>query len=93
MGRERKQLCCIEQRQFKLLGHLTHKRGLEDLALRGRIPGNSAGGTQRFTFIKNFKLFTKILKNYGRLPVAEQIGETSQYIEGWISLDKEREVR
>ena len=62
MGQERKQLCSIEQRQFKLLGYLTHKQGLEDLALCGRFPGNSAGGTQRFTFIKNFKLLYKNLE-------------------------------
>jgi len=38
-----------------------------------------------------FKVYTKIVGNYGMLSLTEQILKTSLYIEGWISHDTKSE--
>ena len=64
MGRERKLLCCIEQKQLKFLGHAIRKGEFKDLALSGRIHGKRAKSAQRFTSINNFK---HLYQNPGQL--------------------------
>ena len=67
--KKRKLLCCIKQGQFKLLGHVISKGELEDIALKGRIPGKRARGARRFTFVNNFK---HLYQNAGQLWDADQ---------------------
>ncbi|GFO09915.1 endonuclease-reverse transcriptase [Plakobranchus ocellatus] len=45
----------IRQRQLQFLGHSCRHRGLEHLAINGKIEGKRSRGRQRITFIENLK--------------------------------------
>ncbi|GFO19860.1 eukaryotic translation initiation factor 3 subunit f [Plakobranchus ocellatus] len=52
---ERSLIKTIRQRQLQFLGHICRHKGLEHLAVTGKIEGKCSKGRQRITFIENFK--------------------------------------
>ncbi|GFN91482.1 endonuclease-reverse transcriptase [Plakobranchus ocellatus] len=52
---ERSLIKIIRQRQLQFLGHICRHKGLEHLAITGKIEGKRSGGRQRITFIENLK--------------------------------------
>ena len=54
-NRHRKLIQSIRKRQLDFLGHIIRKRGLEHLALTGRIEGKRSQGRQRKTYMDNIK--------------------------------------
>ncbi|GFN96869.1 endonuclease-reverse transcriptase [Plakobranchus ocellatus] len=52
---ERSLLKTIRQRQLQFLGHVCRHKGLEHLAITGKIEGKRSRGRQRITFIENLK--------------------------------------
>ncbi|GFN85963.1 endonuclease-reverse transcriptase [Plakobranchus ocellatus] len=52
---ERSLIKTIKQRQLQFLGHICRDKGLEHLAITGKIEGKRSRGRQRITFIENFK--------------------------------------
>ena len=55
MNQKWKLLRCVEKRQLEFFRHVICKEKLENLVLSGRLPGKRGRGSQRYTFIKNFK--------------------------------------
>ncbi|GFO34977.1 endonuclease-reverse transcriptase [Plakobranchus ocellatus] len=45
----------IRQRQLQFLGHICRHKGLEHLAITGKIEGKSSRGRQKITFIENLQ--------------------------------------
>ncbi|GFN91410.1 endonuclease-reverse transcriptase [Plakobranchus ocellatus] len=52
---ERSLIKTIRQRQLEFLGHINRHKGLEPLAITGKIEGKRSRGRQRITFIENLK--------------------------------------
>ncbi|GFO38989.1 PiggyBac transposable element-derived protein 4 [Plakobranchus ocellatus] len=52
---ERSLIKTIRQRQLEFLGHACRHKGLEHLAITGKIGGKRSRGRQRITFIENLK--------------------------------------
>ncbi|GFO22251.1 hypothetical protein PoB_004875600 [Plakobranchus ocellatus] len=52
---ERSLIKTIRQRQVQFLGHTCRHKGLEHLAVTGKIEGKRGRGRQRITFIENLK--------------------------------------
>ncbi|GFO24919.1 eukaryotic translation initiation factor 3 subunit f [Plakobranchus ocellatus] len=52
---ERSLIKTTRQRQRQFLGGVCRHKGLEHLAITGRIEGKRSGGGQRITFIENLK--------------------------------------
>ena len=50
---ERTLLKTIRQRQLQFLGHIYRNRGLEHLAITGKIEGKRSRGRQRVTFVNS----------------------------------------
>ncbi|GFO30623.1 endonuclease-reverse transcriptase [Plakobranchus ocellatus] len=52
---ERSLIKTIRQRQLQFLGHICRHKGLEHLAITGKIEGKRSRGRQRITLIENLK--------------------------------------
>ncbi|GFO25476.1 eukaryotic translation initiation factor 3 subunit f [Plakobranchus ocellatus] len=52
---ERSLIKTIRHRQTQFLGHICRHKGLEHLAITGKIEGKRSRGRQRITFIENLK--------------------------------------
>ncbi|GFO15136.1 eukaryotic translation initiation factor 3 subunit f [Plakobranchus ocellatus] len=55
---ERSLIKTIRQRQQQFLGHICRHKGLEHLAITGKIEGKCSRGRQRVTVIENLKSWT-----------------------------------
>ena len=52
---ERELLSTIRKRQYRFLGHVTHKEKIEYLALRRMMEGKRSRGRQRITFLDTIR--------------------------------------
>ena len=56
-GTNRSLIQTIRKRQMQFLGHLNRHKGLEHLALTGKIDGNRSRGKQRLNFLNNLNFW------------------------------------
>ncbi|GFO37622.1 endonuclease-reverse transcriptase [Plakobranchus ocellatus] len=52
---ERSRIKTIRQRQLQLLVHICRRKGLEQVAISGKIEGKRSRGRKRITFIESLK--------------------------------------
>ena len=62
-GIKRSLIKTIRKRQLQFLGHLNRHKGLEHLALTGKIDGNRSRGRQRIKFLDSLNKWTSVNLN------------------------------